>query len=80
MLNETPKWLIVVQKVTSLSGESVQVSMNLPQTATKEDLLASIKEVCWALEERLIEQNEKVLAITEATKQAFDGLAKDSNL
>jgi len=74
---DSPKWLVTVQKVTSLSGESIQVSTNLPQSASKENLLDAILEVCWALDERLVQQNEKVLAITEATKQAIHGLEQE---
>ena len=77
---ESPKWLVSVQKVTSLSGESIQVSANLPQGATKEDLLNSILEVCWALDERLVQQNEKVLAITQATREALNGLTSESEI
>jgi hypothetical protein len=74
---EPPKWLVTVQKVTSLSGESIQVSTNLPKSASKEDLLDSILEVCWALDERLVQQNEKVLAITAATREALNGLTTE---
>jgi hypothetical protein len=66
------QYLMVVQKVTSLSGESVQISINLPATANEDELYGEIKKICGALDKRMLEQNEKVLALTEATKQAFE--------
>lgn len=68
------QYLIVIQKVTSLSGESIQVSTNLPRSSTKEEMLDEFRKILWAMEERLVEQNEKVIAITEATRLALDGL------
>lgn len=79
METEKPGYLMVVQKVTSLSGESVQVSVNLPKSASKEDILEEMRKICWAMEERLVEQNEKVLKITEATKAAMDGLLAEKH-
>lgn len=73
---DTPKWLVVVQKVTSIgSGESIQISTNLDKTATRDDLKAALSDICWALDERLVEQNEKVLAITAATREALAGIS-----
>jgi len=69
------QYLIQVQKVTNIgSGESISISTNLPRSASKETLLAEIQKILWVTEERLIEANERVLRITEATKDALDGL------
>ena len=71
---EAPGYLVVIQKVTSLSGESIQVSFNLPKDSTTDDIDKEIVKICDALDKRLVQQNEKVLAITEATRQALDGM------
>ena len=71
MANESPGYLVVIQKVTSLSGESIQVSFNLPRDATEADFEAELTKVTNALDSRLIKQNEKVLAISEATRKAL---------
>lgn len=77
MTNE-PGFLIVYQLVTNLKGESIQISTNLPKDATEEEIAATLKKITGPVEQRLIEQNEKILALTEATSKAFDELNKPS--
>ena len=73
-----PQYLIVVQKVTSLgSGESIQASINIPASSTEDEIYGAIKKICNAIDRRLVESNEKVLAITAAQKEAFDQLQKE---
>ncbi len=76
---EAPGFLFVVQKVTALSGESIQVSFNMPKDATPDAMETELVKVCTVLDNRLIKANEKVLAITEATRQAFEGLEQEPN-
>ncbi len=69
------QYLIVVSKVTSLgSGESIQISTNLPRSCAKEDMLVEIQKILWVTEERLIQANDRVLEITQATREALNGL------
>ena len=74
---ETPGYLISIQKVTSMSGESIQVSFNMPKESTMEDIDKEIIKLCEALDRRLVAQNEKVLAIVEHQRAAFDSLGDD---
>ena len=81
MADEKPGYMLQIQKVTSIgSGESIIVTTNLPKTATVEDFNAEIGKITAALDARLINQNEKVLAITAATREALDGIAQDRQL
>ena len=73
------KYLFTIQKVTSLSGESIQVSFNMPKGASTGDFDEEIAKVCDALDRRLVKQNEKVLALSEATRQAFDQIEAEAN-
>ena len=76
---QTPGYLISIQKVTSLSGESIQVSFNMDKKSTTDDIEKEIIKLCDALDRRLIAQNEKVLAISEATRQAFEQIDAEAN-
>lgn len=70
MAKADAQYLMVVQKVTSLSGESVQISINLPADSSEDAIYAEVKKICNALDKRMIEQNDKILAITDAMRQA----------
>ena len=76
---ETPGFLLTIQKVTSLSGESIQVSFNMPKESTVDQIDAEIEKLCEALDRRLIKQNEKVLAISQATREAFEQIEAEAN-
>ena len=76
---ETPGYLLTIQKVTSLSGESIQVSFNMSKESTTDDIEKEIVKLCDALDRRLIAQNEKVIAITQATKEAFEQIEAEAN-
>lgn len=78
MANE-PGYLIVIQKVTSLSGESIQVSTNLPKDSTTEDFEAEINKICEALDNRLVKQNDRVLENTKAMREAYAQLGIDGH-
>lgn len=76
---QTPGYLISINKVTSLSGESIQVSFNMSKESSTDDIEKEIIKLCDALDRRLIAQNEKVLAISQATKEAFEQLEAEAN-
>lgn len=73
------KYLFTIQKVTSLSGESIQVSFNMSKESSTDDIEKEIVKLCDALDRRLIAQNEKVLAISQATKDAFEQIEAEAN-
>lgn len=76
---ETPGYLLTIQKVTSLSGESIQVSFNMSKESSTDDIEKEIVKLCDALDRRLIAQNEKVLAISQATREAFEQIEAEAN-
>lgn len=74
---DAPGYLIQIQKVTSLSGESIQVSFNMAKASTVEDIDAEIVKLCEALDRRLVQQNEKVLEITRNTRAALESFSDE---
>ena len=76
---QSPGYLLTIQKVTSLSGESIQVSFNMSKDSTVDAIDEEITKLCDALDRRLIKQNEKVLAITAATQAAFEQIEAEAN-
>ena len=79
MASAEEKYLFTIQKVTSLSGESIQVSFNMTKESTTEDIDKEIEKICGSLDNRLLKQNEKVLALSAATREAFDQIEAEAN-
>lgn len=71
-------FLLSVQKVTSLSGESIQVSFNMSKEASEDEIYNALSKVWAVCDRRLVDQNEKVLKLTDLTNAAFDQLNSES--
>jgi len=59
-----PGLMLQISKQTTMTGEVISVSTNLPKGWSKNELSALINDITWAIDKRLEAVNDKVLERT----------------
>lgn len=70
--DEKKVFLLRVSKVTSMNGEQIDVTCNVPMSSTDEELKSTLRRMTNLIDGRLTEVNEKLLAETDKSLREYD--------